>query len=234
MLRTLSPDVFAKESTQTLEKANHLIASLRISKAYLVFCAVMSFLSSSLLVYSMHKLAKHGVKGLKMQVDLTEELMELAVCGGILVEIIWAFHLMPLRIFVRVKLLQLDICVFLTASLSAALASANLAEYAGYFTRGQEVPNDGTSSIQEGSSEEYLRGASAALFLFRFLLQPVRAILAMRNAWQLTQERRVAMEDIVLPEIRCSCDDFSPTALTQIGPHSKGDFAICSSEAEPV
>jgi hypothetical protein len=215
MLRTLSPDILAHESTQTVEKANHLIATLRISRAYLMFCTLMSLLSSSLLMYSVMKLAKHGVDGLKMHTDWTEELMELAVCGGILVEMLWALRLMPLRVVVRVKLLQLDICVFFTASISAALASASLAEHFAISAR-----------------QEFLRGASAALFLFRFLLQPVRAALAMRNAWQLSRERKVAMEDIILPEIPPCRDDFSPVALTEMTSNPKAGFLVCASESQ--
>merc|ERR1719265_2075978 len=121
--------------------------------------------------------------------------MELAVCGGIGVEVLWALSLMPFHICVRVKLLQFDICVFILASLSAALASANLAEYFTALRASQQtIYIEAAAESYEGQSEEYLRGVSAALFLFRFLLQPARAVLAMRNAWQLTQERRVAME----------------------------------------
>lgn len=233
MLRTLSPDVLAHENSQTLEKANHLIATLRISRAYLAFCAVMSLLSCSLLVYTVCKLAKHGVSGLKMHVDLTEELMELAVCSGILIEVLWALRLMPLRVFLRVGMLQLDVCVFIVSALSAALTSANLAAYLGL---SHPPMSDGVvvGLQDEGESEEYLRGASAALLLFRFLLQIARAILAMRNAWQLSRERQVAMEDIVLPEIPCCGGEFSPVVSVQMIGHSKGGFVICSSEAECV
>lgn len=75
MIRTLSPDDFVRESSQALEKANHVIATVRISKVYLVFCAIMSFLSSALLMYSMWKLARHGVSSIK--VDPVEEFMSL-------------------------------------------------------------------------------------------------------------------------------------------------------------
>lgn len=211
MLRTLSPDAFVRESTQTLEKANHLIATLRISRVYLLFCAFMSLLASVLLGCAVFKLIAHGVDGLKMRVDPIEEIMELAVCGGILVEVLWALRLMPLQLFVRVKLLQLDICVFVMASLSAALASANLAEYLAMGDV-QVDPLD----VQDGEKEELWRSVSAALFLFRFLLQPTRAILAMRNALQLSRERKVAMEDIVLPDMSLGGKEMSPVSFIQM------------------
>mmetsp|Transcript_28052 Transcript_28052/g.51214 ORF Transcript_28052/g.51214 Transcript_28052/m.51214 type:complete len:227 (-) Transcript_28052:31-711(-) len=211
MLRTLSPDAFVRESTQTLEKANHLIATLRISRLYLVFCTVMSILSSVLLGTAVYRFIFHGMDGLRMRVYPSEELMELAVCGGILVEVLWALRLMPLQLFFRVKLLQLDICVFVMASLSAALASANLAEYLAMGSVEVEAA-DG----QDGEREELWRSLSAALFLFRFLLQPTRAVLAMRNALQLSRERKVAMEDIVLPEMPANSKDRSQASFIQM------------------
>mmetsp|Transcript_101321 Transcript_101321/g.158279 ORF Transcript_101321/g.158279 Transcript_101321/m.158279 type:complete len:232 (+) Transcript_101321:77-772(+) len=228
MIRTLSPDDFVRESSQALEKANHVIATVRISKVYLVFCAIMSFLSSALLMYSMWKLARHGVSSIK--VDPVEEFMELAVCGGILVEVLWALRLLPLQLFMRVKLLQLDICVFVMASLSAALASANLAEY--FASSSYEAFEENTAMVPDSHNEDVWRGVSSALFLFRFLLQPTRAILAMRNAWQLTRERKVAMEDIVLPDMPATGKDVSPIALLQMnGAAGSNTFMVNSSEA---
>ena len=56
--------------------------------------------------------------------------VELLVCGGIFAEVLWALRLLPLRLFLRVfSVMSLDVLVFLMASLSAALASANLTEY---------------------------------------------------------------------------------------------------------
>jgi hypothetical protein len=154
-----------------------------------------------------------------MKVDPIEEFMELAVCGGILVDVLWALRLLPLQLFMRVKLLQLDICVFIMASLSAALASANLAEYFA-LSSSYEAIEENLVSVPDNHSEELWRGVSSALFLFRFLLQPTRAILAMRNAWQLSRERKVAMEDIVLPDMPHSGKDLSPIAVTQMNGNS--------------
>jgi hypothetical protein len=233
MIRTLSPEDFVRESSQALEKANHVIATVRISKVYLIFCAIMSFLSSTLLMYSMWKLARHGVNSIKMKVDPVEEFMELAVCGGILVEVLWALRLLPLQLFMRVKLLQLDICVFIMASLSAALASANLAEY--FASSSYQAFEESLVNVPDNHSEELWRGVSSALFLFRFLLQPTRAFLAMRNAWQLTRERKVAMEDIVLPDMPSVGKDLSPSHVLQMGGAAgTNSFMGTSSEADWV
>lgn len=224
MLRRFDADVLERESTQTLEKANNLIATLRISTAYLVFCAIMSFLSTALVICAIAKLAKHGISGLKMHADLSEEMLELALCVGILFEVLFALRLMPLQILIRVKLLQVDICVFLVSSFSAAFTSGSLARFAG-LSANYLVLDGNAASAEESKSEEYLRGAAAALFLFRFLLQPMRAFLAMRNAWQLSRERRVAMEDIVLPEMP-SCNTCSSPVSQQIG----GFHLVCSAD----
>lgn len=189
-----------------------MIATLRISRGYLLFCTFMSIISSILLGTAIYKLIAHGIDGLKMRVDPGEELMELAVCGGILVEVLWALRLMPLQLLVRVKLLQLDICVFVMASLSAALASANMVEYLAMGS----TQVDPTENAQAGETEELWRSVSAALFLFRFLLQPTRAALAMRNALQLSRERKVAMEDIVLPEMPAGSKDRSSASFIQM------------------
>jgi hypothetical protein len=191
----------------------------------------MSLLSLALLVYSMGKLAKHGVNGFHMHVDLTEELMELAVCIGIFVEITWALRLIPLRIFVRV--FQFDICIFVMAALSAAFASANLAIYLGFGSFPKSA-GDIAGVEEETESEEFFRGASFALLLFRFLLQPARAFLAMRNAWQLSREREVAMEDIILPEAPSVMSDYPPPTSMQMIGQSKGGFLALSSEKEVV
>lgn len=189
MLRTLQveDDLDCTAERRELDRANHLIATLRISQPYMVFCSIMSALSLVLLAYTAWKLAQYGIDGLKLHTDPVEETFELFVCAGIAAEALWALRVLPLRLLCRARLMQLDLLVFAMASMSAMLASANLTEY---------VLED---RMAEGEPEELWRSATASLFLFRFLLQPVRTILSTRNVLRLTEERKVAMEDITLP-----------------------------------
>eukprot|EP00746_Dinoflagellata_sp_MGD_P137024 gnl/MRDRNA2_/MRDRNA2_70855_c0_seq1.p1 gnl/MRDRNA2_/MRDRNA2_70855_c0~~gnl/MRDRNA2_/MRDRNA2_70855_c0_seq1.p1 ORF type:complete len:220 (+),score=37.19 gnl/MRDRNA2_/MRDRNA2_70855_c0_seq1:105-764(+) len=188
MLRKINvADLCKAGSVAQLDRANNLIATLRITKGYLVFCTLMSFLSLTLFASTVVKLAKHGPAGLTLRIDPREEIAELILCIGILLETLYSLRLLPLWLFFRTKVLQLDVVVFTMAAMSVMLASANLTEYA--------LGEKGSDS----EADEVWRTASSFLFLFRFILQPVRALLSTRNVLFLSAEHKAAWTDIVIP-----------------------------------
>lgn len=190
MLRKITVEHLCKAGTSAqLDRANNLIATLRITKRYLVFCTLMSFISVTLFTSTLMKLKKHGLRGLTLRIDPREEVMELVLCICIILETLYSLRLLPLWLFFRTKMLQLDVVVFMMASMSVMLASANLTEYA--------LGEKGSDS----EADEVWRTATALLFLFRFILQPVRALASTRNVFLLSAERKAAFIDVVIPDL---------------------------------